>query len=616
MSPTRALAPAVPLLLLALLAAREALAAPPPPTVSPGGLEAIEEIAHPCPTFLWGASPAAETTGALELAVYELPMPGDLPGEGWSRDAIESLEPVLSVRLPATAPGWTPPLDRCLSASGEYAWAVRAVTDDQPDLGGWSAVRVFRVARPAAIDRPAVERRSPRGGTRSGAAVRSTPAPSAERSELVARPPALDRSTRLVAATSAPDPQTAPTSLRLSQSLALDASSAIFKAGELLLWDDDTNLALGRGALSANSTGTRNTALGAGALSAQYKGGLNIAIGYRARSLSSGGYGNIAVGYTALNRTIGSNNIAIGFRAGDSVLAGDNNILIGNYGFPNLSDAIRIGSNQTTAFIAGRLGLGTYLPRNRLHVVDSSSASTLAGHVAQIENSSTGTSADVLALKIGRTDAPGAGNNFITFYDGSNAILGQCEGNGAGGVVCISSGADYAEFLPRLDPAETLGPGDVVGLFVEGVSRRTTGAQKVMVVSTAPLMLGNDPGEERRGDHAPVVFVGQAPVRVRGPARAGDLLLASGLEDGTAIAVPVAELDPGRLSRVVGRALADHPGDGEAAVLALVGLPDTALLEALLEERDRRLSGLNERVAALEHLTGVLTAGESQEPTP
>jgi hypothetical protein len=658
---------AVPLLLLAFLSSGEAPAAPPPLTVSPGGAHSIEEIAHPCPTFLWGARSASSATGALELAVYELPAPGDRPGEGWARDAIDSLEPVLLVRLPATAPGWTPPLHRCLSAGGEYAWAVRAVTDDQPDPGGWSAVRVFRVARRAAVGGgPSDERDHPEhadppaGGSAAGAGaapaqMRLAIRPS--RSGELSPGPSIHH---IGAGVSAPDPLTAPVSLRLSEGLALGPTSAITKDGDLLLWDDGTNLALGRGALSSNATGADSTALGAGALAAQTTGAANTAIGRRAFFTNAEGSANVAIGADAMGgvasgswnvaigrsalagtesftsdtvavgtgalqkapgsfntaigafamqaTTEGSDNIAIGFLAGNGLVSGSNNILIGNGGSANLSNAIRIGNSfvHQTASIAGDLGLGTLDPANRLHVVDSSSASSLAGHVAQVENSSTGTSADVLALKIGRTDAPGAGNNLITFYDGNDAILGQCEGNGAGGVVCISSGADYAEFLPRLDPAETLGPGDVVGLFADGVSRRTTGAGKVMVVSTAPLMLGNDPGEDRRNDYEPVAFVGQAPVRVRGPARAGDLLLASGLEDGTAIAVPVAELDPGRLSRVVGRALADHPGDGEVSVRALIGLPDTALLEALLERHERRLDRLERALA--------LSAADSTSP--
>ena len=55
-------------------------------------------------------------------------------------------------------------------------------------------------------------------------------------------------------------------------------------------------------------------------------------------------------------------------------------------------------------------------------------------------------SPDVLALVTGAAN-PGGSVNYVTFFDSSGAIA-AIEGNGAGGVAYVTSGADFAEYLP------------------------------------------------------------------------------------------------------------------------------------------------------------------------
>ena len=71
--------------------------------------------------------------------------------------------------------------------------------------------------------------------------------------------------------------------------------------------------------------------------------------------------------------------------------------------------------------------------------------------------------------------------------------------NGSSGVVYNTTGADYAEYLPRLDPEEEIDAGDIVGVFGGKVTKQTRGAHQVMVISSAPAVLGNMPQGE---DHA------------------------------------------------------------------------------------------------------------------
>ena len=139
------------------------------------------------------------------------------------------------------------------------------------------------------------------------------------------------------------------------------------------------------------------------------------------------------------------------------------------------------------------VGINT-TPDTRLHVLGNKSGFTISNHIAIIENSNSGTNADVLALKIDRTD-PGAGNNFLSFYDRGDQLVGQIDGNCGGGVNFKSSSADFAEMLPRLDLQEDIEAGDIVGVVAGKVTRDTLNSDRIMAVSTAPIVLGDMPPE-------------------------------------------------------------------------------------------------------------------------
>ncbi len=120
----------------------------------------------------------------------------------------------------------------------------------------------------------------------------------------------------------------------------------------------DNNTATGADALAANDTGTNNTATGQGALTSNTNGIFNTANGEAALSGNTSGQSNTAVGSGALGgNTSGNNNIAVGYGAGNLLTTGDNNIDIGNSGVGGESNTIRIGSGQSTTFIAGILNI-------------------------------------------------------------------------------------------------------------------------------------------------------------------------------------------------------------------------------------------------------------------
>jgi hypothetical protein len=86
-----------------------------------------------CPAFSWAGD---EVASGYELVV--LAVPGDeLEGAG-------ALRVVSRILLSQGARSWTPSLGQCLERGGQYAWAVRAVTDGGE--GHWSEPALFRVA--------------------------------------------------------------------------------------------------------------------------------------------------------------------------------------------------------------------------------------------------------------------------------------------------------------------------------------------------------------------------------------------------------------------------------------------------------------------------------------
>ena len=119
------------------------------------------------------------------------------------------------------------------------------------------------------------------------------------------------------------------------------------------------NAVIGNSALHENTKGNDNTASGAAALYYNVDGNNNVATGADALLTNAHGSSNTASGTDALrNNTTGNNNTAIGIFAGVNLQAGDGNLYIASPGgAANESNTTRIGSAQTSAFIAGVRGV-------------------------------------------------------------------------------------------------------------------------------------------------------------------------------------------------------------------------------------------------------------------
>jgi hypothetical protein len=234
----------------------------------------------------------------------------------------------------------------------------------------------------------------------------------------------------------------------------------------------------------------------------------------------------------------------------------------------------------------GNVGVGTNAPGVRLHVQDSKSgdADNPLVHVALIENTSGSNNADVLALKVGINPAEG-GNNFITFF-GGNTALASFEGDAGGSVSFNTLGADFAEYLPKLDEAETIEEGDLVGIVAGKATRTTRGAHSVAAITSHPVVVGGSVPREERHRYARVAFVGQVSVKVRGPVRAGDFIVPSGLDDGTGCAVEPPALTPELAVQVAGQAWGGSTLEGVKLVRIAVGMhTGLAVARALMAVR-------------------------------
>ena len=376
-------------------------------------------------------------------------------------------------------------------------------------------------------------------------------------------------------------------------------------------WAGATNTASGYRATVGGGEG--NTASGNGDTVGGGEG--NTASGHHATV--GGGEGNAASGYRA---TVGGGmwNSAEGLMA--TVPGGYANTAQGDYSFAAGQHAganhdgtfvwadtttagfASTGANQFLIRAAGGVGVGTNAPATQLHVAKSiSGGASKANHVAVIENTSTETSPDVLALAVGKIN-PTKDSNFITFQDGTKN-LGSIEGNGSGGIALNTAGGDFAEYLP-LQPGEVLAPGDVVGLHPQGLSRQISGAIRALVVTTAPAVLGNQPLEGQQQGYAPVALVGQVPVRVRGAVQTGDLILPSGRDDGAGVAVRPVELRADQAGLILGTALETSYEAGLKPITTLVGLPADQALLSLIRQQAEQLARQEARLAALERAAG------------
>ena len=175
------------------------------------------------------------------------------------------------------------------------------------------------------------------------------------------------------------------------------------------------------------------------------------------------------------------------------------------------------------------------------------------------------------------------------------------------GTVYGSKGADYAEYLPKVYPTEQFIKGEVVGVYNGKISKNTTRADQILAITSQPMVLGNMQDEAIIDDFEQVAFLGQIPVFVDGPVHSGDYIIASGRNDGMAIAVSREDMTAEMLSEVLGTAWDAHEGEGVTLINTSIGLRPMEIAE-ILKKQNAVESILQEQVEAHQTASDQLTS--------
>jgi hypothetical protein len=119
------------------------------------------------------------------------------------------------------------------------------------------------------------------------------------------------------------------------------------------------------------------------------------------------------------------------------------------------------------------------------------------------------------------------------------------------GVTYASGAGDYAEWIEKENTRVDFLPGEVVGVRAGLVSYDTEHSDHNLVISTKPMMLGNEI-KGNMSDYEKVAFMGQVPIRVQGVVNQGDYILPSGENNGYARAVARDEIGFDEIPNIVG----------------------------------------------------------------
>lgn len=166
------------------------------------------------------------------------------------------------------------------------------------------------------------------------------------------------------------------------------------------------------------------------------------------------------------------------------------------------------------------------------------------------------------------------------------------------GVSYASGAGDYAEYLLRINPEEKMSYGDIVGLYGGKISKNTKGAQRIMVISYKPAVLGALPQPNEEKNYEKVAFMGQVLVKVFGIVNVGDYIVPSGNNDGLGVAISPENLTSEDIKNIVGIAWDSSESQyGFKLINVAVGInnnDNTVVIERLEKQVSEQAKELNE----------------------
>lgn len=163
------------------------------------------------------------------------------------------------------------------------------------------------------------------------------------------------------------------------------------------------------------------------------------------------------------------------------------------------------------------------------------------------------------------------------------------------GVTYQSGAGDYAEWLPRENPKDIFKPGDVVGVKNGKITKSTSGVEKIMVISTNPIVLGNMPQENHEKEYEKVAFMGQVPVKIIGEVEAGDFILPSIFGSGFGVAKHPEDMQAYDYGKIVGVAWEGAKGEGIHFVNVAVGI-NTNNMAGIIQKQQEKLNALQAQI--------------------
>jgi len=170
------------------------------------------------------------------------------------------------------------------------------------------------------------------------------------------------------------------------------------------------------------------------------------------------------------------------------------------------------------------------------------------------------------------------------------------------GIVYGSKGADYAEWLEKENPEENYMFGEVVGVKGGKISRNTQDADQVMTISYNPIVLGNMPEQGKEEHFEKVGFMGQVPALVAGGVEIGDFIVASGNNDGYAIAISPEDIKLENLKNIIGRAWSESDPSGLSMINVSVGLKTNEWI-MIFQQQETKIQTLQEQLEDLQNLS-------------